>query len=186
MRFCYVLLVSASLLGMIGCGSNGTVVVMDTSMGPVKMELYDSSAPITVKNFLKYVDDKHYDGTIFHRVIDGFMIQGGGIDLNGKEKLAGGGVPIKNEAYNGKLNKRGTLAMARTDDPHSATDEFFINVKDNNFLDRKPGPGNEGYAVFGQVIDGMEVVDKIAKVKTNAKDSPVEPVIIKSIRRVSP
>jgi cyclophilin family peptidyl-prolyl cis-trans isomerase len=119
--------------------------------------------------------------------------------VNGKEKLAGGGIPIKNEAYNGKLNKRGTLAMARTDNPDSATDQFFINLgskfvlpdgrvvmKDNNFLDRKPGPGNEGYAVFGQVTEGMDVVDNIAKVKTKAGDWPVEPVIIKSIKRVSP
>jgi len=154
-------------------------------MGPVKMELFDGVAPITVKNFLKYVDDKHYDGTIFHRVIDGFMIQGGGFGLNLKEKLARG-IPIKNEAYNGKSNKRGTLAMARTGDPDSATDQFFINVVDNGSLDRKPGPGNEGYAVFGQVIEGMEVVDRISKVKTNAKDMPLEPIIIQSIRRLNP
>jgi cyclophilin family peptidyl-prolyl cis-trans isomerase len=181
-RFAIFLILTA-VLAALGCGSANTVVVMDTSMGPVKIELFDDSAPITVKNFLKYVDDKHYDGTVFHRIIETFMIQGGGFDVNGKEKLARA-MPIKNEAFNGKLNKRGTVAMARTGDPNSATDQFFINVVDNAFLDRQPGPGKEGYAVFGQVIEGMDVVDKIKKVKTKADDVPVEPVIIKSIRRV--
>jgi cyclophilin family peptidyl-prolyl cis-trans isomerase len=170
-------------LAISGCGANNTAVVMETSMGPVKIELFDDDAPITVKNFLKYVDEKHYDGTIFHRVIKGFMIQGGGMDEKGKEKLSGS--PIKNEAYNGKLNKRGTLAMARTNDPQSATDQFFINVVDNSFLDRAPGPGKEGYAVFGRVTDGMDVVDKISQVKTNSEDKPLENVIIKSVRRAS-
>jgi cyclophilin family peptidyl-prolyl cis-trans isomerase len=179
--FAFVCLLTA--LASSGCGSNNTVVVMDTSMGPVKIELFDDDAPITVKNFLKYVDDKHYDGTIFHRVIAGFMIQGGGFDEMGRPKPAG--PPIKNESYNGKLNKRGTIAMARTNDPHSATDQFFINVADTAHLDRGPGPGKEGYAVFGKVIDGMNVVDKIEHVKTNREDIPVEPVIIKSIRRMS-
>jgi cyclophilin family peptidyl-prolyl cis-trans isomerase len=171
------------LLCLSGCGSANTVVVMDTSMGPVKVELFDDDAPITVKNFLKYVDDKHYDGTIFHRVIKGFMNQGGGMDITGREKLARG-IPIKNEAYNGKKNKRGTIAMARTDDPNSATDQFFINAVDNGrSLDRQPG--NDGYAVFGQVVEGMDVVDKINNVQTNKKDEPVTPVIIKAIRRAN-
>jgi len=116
------------------------------------------------------------------------MIQGGGIDITGREKLARG-IPIKNEAYNGKKNKRGTLAMARAGDPNSATDQFFINVVDNPGLDRKPGPGNEGYAVFGQVTEGMDVVDKIRDVQTGGrspeKSEPLTPIIIKSIRRAS-
>jgi cyclophilin family peptidyl-prolyl cis-trans isomerase len=178
-----VLLILATVLAGAGCGSSNTVVLMDTSMGPVKIELFDDNAPISVKNFLKYVDDKHYDGTVFHRVIGNFMIQGGGFDVSGKEKLARG-MPIKNEAYNGKSNKRGTIAMARTTDPNSATDQFFINVVDNDNLDRANAPDKAGYCVFGQVIDGMDVVDKIKKVKTKAEDVPVEPIIIKSIRRV--
>jgi cyclophilin family peptidyl-prolyl cis-trans isomerase len=173
----------SAVLASSGCGSSNAVVVMDTSMGPVKIELFDDDSPITVKNFLRYVDDKHYDGTIFHRVIAGFVIQGGGMDEKGREKPAG--PPIKNEAYNGKLNKRGTVAMARTNDPHSATDQFYINVADTSSLDRGAGPGKEGYAVFGKVVEGMDVVDKINHVQTNSKEEPLQPVIIKSIRRMS-
>ena len=166
-------------------GGPGPVVLMETSMGDIKIELDPQKAPITVKNFLEYVDKKHYDGTIFHRVIGDFMIQGGGFTPDMKEK--DNDFPIKNEAGNGLSNTRGTIAMARTNDPHSATDQFFINVVDNSTkLDRMPG--SAGYAVFGKVIDGMDVVDKIRKVDTRDfmghGDVPVEPVHIKSVRRV--
>jgi cyclophilin family peptidyl-prolyl cis-trans isomerase len=161
------------------------VVVMETSMGTVTMELFQDKAPITVANFLKYVDAKHYDGTIFHRVMSDFMIQGGGFEPGMREKSTKLSA-IRNEASNGLSNERGTIAMARTNDPHSATDQFFINVLDNKKgLDR--GPGNDGYAVFGRVTDGMKVVDQIRLVKTGSarghKDVPVEDVLIKSIRR---
>jgi len=168
------------------------VVIIDTSMGKIKLELYPDKAPITVKNFLGYVDDKFYDGTIFHRVIPGFMIQGGGYEsdkpvmLGGEKKTK---APIKNEAANGLSNKRGTIAMARTNVPDSATAQFFINLKDNTFLDKDKDPRGVGYCVFGKVLDGMDVVDKIAAVKTKTlipnqvENVPVEPVIIKSIRQ---
>lgn len=166
-----------------------TNVVMETSMGVVKIELYQDKAKNTVENFLKYVDQKHYDGTIFHRVIPDFMIQGGGFEagnLNSEKSTFGG---IKNESTNGLLNKRGTLAMARTDDPHSATAQFFINVKDNGFLDKAQAKDGWGYAVFGRVIDGMDVVDAIRMVPTRDagrghSNLPTKDVIIKSIRRV--
>lgn len=179
---------SLSLLALTACGgSTNPVVVMETSMGAVKIELFPDKAPVTVENFLAYVDAKHYDGTIFHRVIEDFMIQGGGFEpgLNPKRAKRG---PIRNEASNGLSNERGTLAMARTNEPDSATDQFFINVNDNarRGLDRKAG--SAGYAVFGKVIDGMDVVDRIRHVKTgNAgghDDVPVKDVTIKSIRRV--
>ncbi|HSQ58013.1 MAG TPA: peptidylprolyl isomerase, partial [Gemmata sp.] len=141
--------------------------------------------PITVKNFLSYVEDKHYDGLIFHRVIETFMIQGGGFQPGMKEKKTKD--PIKNEAANGLSNVRGTLAMARTSDPDSATAQFFINVVDNKFLDKSPK--SDGYAVFGKVIEGMDVVDKIKAVKTGTKagfkDVPNEDVVIKSVRLVT-
>ncbi len=162
------------------------VVVLDTSMGPVKVELFADKAPVTVKNFLEYVDKKHYDGTVFHRVIADFMVQGGGFEPGMKEKKTG--EPIKNEAANGLTNVRGTLAMARTGDPHSATAQFFINVKDNDFLNRSgDSPRQAGYAVFGRVIEGMDVVDKIRAVKTGNKkgfdDVPADDVVIKSVVR---
>ena len=162
------------------------VVILDTSMGPIKVELFEDKAPATVKNFLSYVDKKHYDGTIFHRVIDGFMIQGGGFTPGMKEKDTG--APIKNEASNGVSNLRGTIAMARTANPDSATAQFYINVKDNKGLDRSgSAPSQAGYAVFGRVIDGMEVVDKIKIVPTANKgghgDVPVDDVVIKSVTR---
>jgi peptidyl-prolyl cis-trans isomerase B (cyclophilin B) len=157
------------------------VVVMETSLGAIKIQLDDGHAPDTVKNFLSYVDDKFYDGTIFHRVIEDFMIQGGGYEPGLKEKRTK--APIKNEAPNGLSNKRGTIAMARTNDLNSATAQFFINVKDNDFLDNPRSP----YCVFGKVIEGMDVVDKIRKVKTKRvgrmDDVPVEDVVIKSVRR---
>jgi cyclophilin family peptidyl-prolyl cis-trans isomerase len=177
----------ASLLGIAAAASYAQganpVVIMETSKGTIKIELFEDKAPITVKNFLSYVDDKHYDGTIFHRVIADFMIQGGGMDADMTEKKTK--EPIKNEAGNGLSNKKGTLAMARTNDPDSATAQFFINSKDNNFLDRSGR--NAGYAVFGRVVDGMDVVDKIRQVATGSRkghdDVPREPVEIKSIRR---
>jgi cyclophilin family peptidyl-prolyl cis-trans isomerase len=173
------------------------VVVMETSMGTIKIELDDGHSPDTVKNFLTYVDDKFYDGTIFHRVIENFMIQGGGFkpefrnaksvkDIKTSEKETR--AAIKNEAPNGLTNVRGSIAMARTNRLDSATAQFFINVKDNPFLDNPQSP----YCVFGKVTDGMDVVDKIRKVKTSRVvvpgappmgDVPEENVVIKSVRR---
>jgi peptidyl-prolyl cis-trans isomerase B (cyclophilin B) len=163
------------------------VVVMETSMGTIKIELYQDKAPITVANFLNYVDKKFYDGTIFHRVIEDFMIQGGGFEPGLKEKKTG--ASIRNEAYNGLSNVRGTIAMARTNVPDSATAQFFINVEDNSKkLDRAHTPDKVGYAVFGKVIEGMDVVDAIREVKTGNKagheNVPLKDVIIKSVRRV--
>jgi cyclophilin family peptidyl-prolyl cis-trans isomerase len=175
----------AFLMGVTSVNAANPVVVMETNHGPVKIELYEEKAPITVKNFLGYVDDKFYDGTVFHRVIPTFMIQGGGFEAGMKEKKTKD--PIKNEATNGLSNERGTLAMARTRDPNSATAQFFINVKDNDFLDKANSPDGVGYAVFGRVIEGMDVVDKIKAVKTANKGPheavPVEDVVIKSIKR---
>lgn len=162
------------------------VVELDTSMGKIKIELDAKKAPLTVKNFLAYVEDKHYDGVIFHRVIPNFMIQGGGFVPGMKEKKTR--APIKNESSNGLLNKRGTIAMARTSEPDSASAQFFINVKDNNFLDRENARDKVGYAVFGRVIDGMDVVDKIRAVETGERggheDVPVKDVVIRSVRVV--
>ena len=160
------------------------IVVISTSMGDIEAELYPAKAPETVKNFLAYAADGHYNGTVFHRVIKGFMIQGGGMtpDLSQKPTKA----PIKNEAGNGLKNEVGTLAMARTNVVDSATSQFFINVKDNDFLDHKSEtPQGFGYAVFGKVIGGMDVVKKIENVSTTNKgmyqDVPAEPVVIKSV-----
>ena len=157
-------------------------VTLETSMGTIALELDDAKAPVSVKNFVDYVKAGQYDGTIFHRVIDGFMIQGGGFtpDMRQKETKA----PIKNEAANGLKNARGTIAMARTMVVDSATCQFFINLVDNDFLDyRGPDPRMFGYAVFGKVTAGMDVVDKIAKVKTGFagphRDVPETPVLIK-------
>jgi cyclophilin family peptidyl-prolyl cis-trans isomerase len=163
------------------------VVLISTSMGDVKVELYEDKAPVTVKNFLAYVNDKFYDGTVFHRVIPDFMIQGGGFDKDMNQK--GTKPPIKNEAGNGLKNEAGTIAMARTSVVDSATAQFFINVKDNVFLDhRDQSPAGFGYAVFGKVIDGMDVVHKIEHVQTTNKgphqNVPAEPVIIKSVTLV--
>ena len=154
-------------------------VVLSTNHGDITIELDSEKAPKTVDNFLSYVKSGHYDGTIFHRVIDGFMIQGGGFEPGMKQKESG--EPIDNEAANGLANEKYTVAMARTNDPHSATAQFFINVKDNSFLDYA-GPDQWGYCVFGRVTEGTEVVDEIRKVKTSTKgfhgDVPVEDVII--------
>ena len=156
-------------------------VKLATSLGDIVVELDAAKAPKSVENFVQYVNDKHYDGTIFHRVIDGFMIQGGGFEPGMTQKPTG--EQIKNEADNGLKNERGTVAMARTQDPHSATAQFFINVADNGFLDHTaPTMQGWGYAVFGKVTEGMDVVEKIKGVATTMKsghqDVPVEDVII--------
>ncbi|MFO1383319.1 MAG: peptidylprolyl isomerase [Moraxella sp.] len=156
-------------------------VELETTMGNIVIELNQEKAPNTVANFLEYVKSGHYDGTIFHRVIDGFMIQGGGMDANMTEKSTN--APIQNEADNGLKNEVGTIAMARTSDPHSATAQFFINVKDNSFLNFSgKNPQGWGYAVFGKVIEGMDIVNKIKGVPTGKygfhADVPTTPVVI--------
>ena len=159
-------------------------VMMTTTVGPMTIELDADSAPKTVENFLSYVAGGFYDGTIFHRVIDNFMIQGGGFTADMEQKSTQ--APIENEANNGLKNHRGTIAMARTQDPHSATAQFFINVQDNDFLNHT-GENMQGwgYAVFGKVTDGEDVLDKIRGVKTGSQaghqDVPVEPIIIESV-----
>ena len=163
---------------------NNPVVVISTSMGDMEVELYKKEAPITVQNFEWYVKNNFYDGLIFHRVIDNFMIQGGGFTPAMKKKA--GNDPIENEATNGLSNEKYTIAMARTNAVHSANNQFFINNKDNGFLDHKNTTQQGfGYCVFGKVIAGQEVVDKISKVKTTTKngmqDVPVEPVVIEKV-----
>ncbi len=179
-----LLAVAGVLVGAVRAPAADPVVVMKTSLGTVKIELYPDKAPTTVKNFLGYVDDKFYDGLVFHRVIPDFMIQGGGFEPGMKQKNTK--APIKLESGNGLSNNRGTIAMARTSVPDSATAQFFINVKDNKFLDAKAA-GQDGYAVFGKVIEGMDVVDKIKAVETGNRGGhqnvPVKDVIIESIRR---
>jgi cyclophilin family peptidyl-prolyl cis-trans isomerase len=159
------------------------MVTLSTSHGDITIELFTDDAPKSVENFLQYVDDGHFDGTVFHRVIPGFMIQGGGFDATMQQKPTRD--PIQNEADNGKKNARGTLAMARTQAVNSATAQFFINLSDNAFLDH--GARDFGYAVFGKVTEGMDVVDRIAAVATATKsghqDVPVDPVVITSARR---
>jgi peptidyl-prolyl cis-trans isomerase B (cyclophilin B) len=157
------------------------MVSLHTNFGVIKLALFADKAPVTVENFLSYVKDGHFDGTIFHRVINGFMIQGGGftVDMEQKDTKA----PIKNEATNKVSNSVGTIAMARTNDPHSATCQFFINVADNSFLNHtNPSGQGWGYCVFGEVVEGMDVVNKIKAVKTTNKfghgDVPVDAVII--------
>jgi peptidyl-prolyl cis-trans isomerase A (cyclophilin A) len=161
---------------------SGPVVVLDTSAGRIRIGLYDDKSPKSVENFLRYVRKGQYDGTVFHRVIPGFMIQGGGMTPDLKEKPTD--PPIRNEARNGVRNSRGTIAMARTNDPDSATAQFFINLKDNAFLDF--GIRGAGYAVFGEVLEGMDVVDKIATVPTTTRagneNVPVTAVVIKTVR----
>jgi cyclophilin family peptidyl-prolyl cis-trans isomerase len=190
-----------ALLALIGCCALSMVdasaaapdaedrprVVLDTTLGPITLELDRAKAPITVDNFLKYVDAGHFNGTIFHRVIPDFMIQGGGFTADMKEKPTGRG--IRNEGGNGLRNRRGTIAMARTSDPNSATAQFFINLKDNTFLDRAESQDGAGYAVFGQVAEGMEVVDKIAGVSTARRGPhegvPVQPIVINGVKRAT-
>lgn len=160
------------------------MVTLHTNFGDIKIALNFDKAPITAENFLTYCKDGFYDNTIFHRVIDDFMIQGGGMEAGMKEKTTR--EPIKNEANNGLSNKRGTIAMARTQAPHSASAQFFINVKDNTFLDfKEESLHGWGYCVFGEVVEGMDVVDKIKGVKTTRKgwhdDVPVDDVVITSV-----
>jgi peptidyl-prolyl cis-trans isomerase B (cyclophilin B) len=162
-------------------------VILETNKGTIAIELDEAGAPKTVANFLAYVDAKHYDGTIFHRVIPGFMAQGGGYDAMYEKKPVR--APVENEARDAAKNVRGTVAMARTNDPHSATSQFFVNVADNASLDHTgKQPGGFGYCVFGRVTSGMDVVDQMVRAKTGAegpftKDAPTEPIIITSARR---
>lgn len=161
-------------------------VLLETTSGDILIELYPDKAPVTVENFLKYVNEGFYANTIFHRVIKGFMIQGGGMNMKMEEKETH--APIKNEADNGLRNERGTIAMARTSAPHSATAQFFINLVDNDFLNFQAPSGNGwGYCVFGRVTEGMDVVDKIAKVKTTTvgmyQDVPSDLVVITGASR---
>ena len=159
------------------------LIILHTNFGEIKLELYPEKAPESVKNYVEYVKSGHYNGTIFHRVISNFMIQGGGFDKDMKQKSTQD--PIKNEANNGLKNDKGTIAMARTQDPHSATAQFFINVTDNDFLNFSSETSQGwGYAVFGKVVDGMDVIEKIKAVKTTNhgfhENVPADPVIIES------
>ena len=158
------------------------LVVLETSKGIIEIELYGDKAPETVNNFLGYVADKFYDGTIFHRVINDFMIQGGGFTADMMQKKTK--APIKNESGNGLKNEPGTIAMARTPDPHSATAQFFINVRDNAFLNKDQAQDGAGYCVFGKVVKGMEAINAIKVVPTGVqkgmRDVPTEPVVIKT------
>jgi len=157
------------------------IAVLETSKGNIEIELNREKAPITVENFITYVKEKHYDGTVFHRVIEGFMIQGGGFTPDGNQKPTH--EPIKLESQNGLKNHEGTVAMARTNQPNSATSQFFINIADNDFLDYRPG--NDGYAVFGKVVSGMEVVNQIKTVETGLKSShqdwPLEDILLTKV-----
>lgn len=162
------------------------MIRFETSHGAFTVELFPKEAPVTAENFLKYVDDGFFGGTIFHRIVPGFVIQGGGLtaDFANKKTRA----PISNEAKNGLKNTRGSLSMARTSDVNSATSQFFVNLKDNGFLDH--GPRDYGYAVFGRVTEGMDVIDRIAGVRTGTRkgyqDAPLEDVVIVSARRLEP
>lgn len=198
MRCTWVIMLVLAVVAMTGVkstfsGEKGmtettrAIVIMETSEGMIKIELWPAKAPMTVKNFWRYADEGFYDGTIFHRVIDNFMIQGGGFAADMTKKPTH--QPIKNEATAELKNDRGTIAMARTRDLHSGTSQFFINLKDNDFLNHYDETATGfGYAVFGKVIDGMDVVDRIAKVKTTTagsfRDVPAKPVVIQHVKRV--
>ncbi|MCC6474615.1 MAG: peptidyl-prolyl cis-trans isomerase [Burkholderiales bacterium] len=177
-------------LGLAGAAlAQNPQVELRTSRGAVLIELYPDKAPRTVANFLQYVKSGFYDGTVFHRVIDGFMIQGGGFEPDMKQKATR--EPIQNEASNRLPNITGSIAMARTSDPNSASAQFFINLRSNTFLNfKEPTPQGYGYAVFGQVVRGMEVVNEIAKVRTGPRgphgDVPLEPVVIQSAAVLQP
>jgi cyclophilin family peptidyl-prolyl cis-trans isomerase len=185
--------VPVAVIGLSGpapaAGKGNPMVVISTSLGDIKVELYADKAPVTVKNFLDYAKAGYFNGTVFHRVIPGFMIQGGGLTPDMQDKREGQKPAIKNESDNGLKNETGTLAMARTSAPDSATSQFFINVKDNGFLNKESSADKVGYAVFGKVVDGMDVVKKIEQVKTATKgphqNVPVDPVTIKSVKVVS-
>ena len=193
MKRLLLLAIAGVILAAAPARAANPIVLIETSMGNIKVELFEDKAPITVKNILGYVDDKFYDGTIFHRVMGkentpnkkDFMIQGGGFEPGMKEKKAKD--PIKNESSNGLSNERGTLAMARQSPPDSATCQFFINTVDNAFLDRANSKDKVGYCVFAQVLEGMDVVDKIKRVPTSAQGPheavPTKDVVILSIRR---
>ena len=182
------LVAALALLVSLAAAAADPQVEIKTSLGDIVVELDPARAPLTVENFLQYVNARHYDGTLFHRVMPGFMIQGGGFTPDFQEKPTG--KPVRNEASNGVPNTVGTIAMARTNEPHSATAQFFINVADNRMLNfRFPTIEGYGYAVFGKVVKGMDVVDRIVKVPTGPgpaphQNVPVKPVIIKSIRVV--
>ena len=179
-----------SLLVSLGVKAADPRVEMKTTLGTVVIELYPEKAPLTVDNFLEYVKDRHYDGTLFHRVIPGFMIQGGGFGPDFSERPAR--KPVRNEAANQLKNEPGTIAMARTPDPHSAAAQFFINVADNEFLNfRFPTQEGYGYCVFGKVVKGMDVVNRVAKVQTapgpaGHRDVPVKPIVIESVKLLAP
>ncbi|MGH8660246.1 MAG: peptidylprolyl isomerase [Burkholderiales bacterium] len=179
-----------SLLASFAAGAANPQVEMKTSMGTVVIELYRDKAPLTVDNFLQYVNDRHYDGTVFHRVIPGFMIQGGGHRPDFSEKPTR--KPVRNEAANGLRNEPGTIAMARLPAPHSATAQFFINVADNEPLNfRFPTDEGYGYCVFGKVVKGMNVVNRIAEVPTGPgtaghRNVPVKPIVIESVKLLTP
>ena len=182
MKSAFALLAALALAG--GAYAQNPRVELKTTRGAIVVELYQDKAPKSVANFLQYVKEGFYNGTVFHRVIDGFMIQGGGFDRNMKQKSITR-QPVENEATNRLANETGTLAMARTPNPHSATAQFFINLKNNEFLNhRDPSPQGYGYAVFGRVVRGMEVVNSIAKVRTGPagphNDVPTEPMVIQS------
>lgn len=181
----FAIALTASVFAAPGLAQAQSRVQLKTSMGDIVIELNDAKAPKSAANFLQYVRDKHYDGTVFHRVIDGFMIQGGGMDANMSEKPTRAPIPL--EASNGLKNDRGTIAMARTGNPNSATSQFFINVVNNDMLNA-PKPDGHGYAVFGKVIKGMDVVDKIRAVATGNRgmhqNVPTTPVTILSATEV--
>ena len=163
-----------------------SLIRFETSHGAFMVELFPKEAPLTVENFLRYVDERHFDGTIFHRIVPGFVIQGGGLTNDFRQKATH--PPVHNEADNGVRNERGTLSMARTEEIHSGTSQFFVNLADNEFLDHRPG--QYGYAVFGRVTEGMDVIDKIAAVHTGRRrgysDAPMEDVLIRAARRTEP
>jgi cyclophilin family peptidyl-prolyl cis-trans isomerase len=181
-----ILAFAVALLASSAAAAANPQVELRTSLGAVVIELFPDKAPLSVENFLQYVKNGHYDGTLFHRVIPGFMIQGGGYGADFKERPTR--KPVRNEAANGLRNEPGTVAMARTGEPHSATAQFFINVADNEFLNfRFPTQEGYGYCVFGKVVKGMDVVARIVKVRTGAgpgghRDVPLKPVLIESAR----
>jgi len=189
LRFLKPLVVLSAAAAAPGALGADPQVDIKTNMGTIRLELYPAKAPKTVENFLQYVKDGHYSGTVFHRVIDGFMIQGGGFDKDYRQKQTR--APIQNEARNGLKNDLGTIAMARTSEPHSASSQFFINLKNNDFLNAAAAQDGWGYAVFGKVVSGLDLVTKIGKLPTGAggpfrTDVPREAVVIESMTVVAP
>jgi cyclophilin family peptidyl-prolyl cis-trans isomerase len=184
MKLKHLFLLSAVAAVPSGALAADPQVDIKTNVGTIRLELYPAKAPKTVENFLQYVKDGHYNSTIFHRVIDGFMIQGGGFEGSYKQKPTRD--PVQNEAKNGLKNEAGTVAMARTPSPHSASAQFFINLKNNDFLNAERAQDGWGYAVFGKVVSGMDVVTKIAKTQTGpagpfSSDVPKQPIVIESV-----